>query len=197
MQYDPERLVKPLPPDPEAWRPIELPGSDLPAMVRWAMEDDEVEAAFGVRRDVFVREQGYTEEQEFDDAEPMALHVIAQLVPGCATTPGAARHLGAARLLLDSTEEPPIAYVSRLSVLKFARGKGLGRALVEFILEGAREMGCRRVRAGAQITALDFWERLGFHPTGEEYMDFHVPHEWTEKELWGPPGRPSPPETQI
>ena len=69
--------------------------------------------------------------------------------------------------------------------------------LVEFILEGAREMGCRRVRAGAQITALDFWERLGFHPTGEEYMDFHVPHEWTEKELWGPPGRPSPPETQI
>lgn len=147
------------------------------------MEEDEVEAAFGVRREVFVVEQGYTEEQEFDDSEPMALHVIAQLVPGCATTPGAARNLGAARLLLDSTDEPPMAYVSRLSVVKFARGMGLGRALVEFILEGAREIGCLRVRAGAQVTALDFWSRLGFHPTGKEYMDFHVPHEWTEREL--------------
>jgi len=40
-----------------------------------------------------------------------------------------------------------------------------------------------KARAGAQVTALDFWGRLGFHPTGEEYMDFHVPHEWTERRL--------------
>jgi predicted GNAT family N-acyltransferase len=183
MQYDPGRLVKPVPPDAGAFRPVDLPGGGLPAMVKWAMEEDDVEAAFGVRREVFVLEQGYTEEQEFDGAEAKALHVLAQLVPGCATTPGAARHLGAARLLLDATEDPPVAYVSRLSVLTFARGMGLGRAIVEFVLEGARGMGCTKARAGAQVTALDFWARLGFRPTGEEYMDFHVPHEWTERAL--------------
>lgn len=183
MMYDPDRLVKPVPGDPDAFRPISLPGGDLPAMVKWAIAEDDVEAAFGVRRKVFVDEQGYTEEQEFDAAEPVALHVLVQLVPGCATTPGAARNLGAARLLLDSTEDPPVAYVSRLSVLPFARRMGLGRAMVEFVLDGARDMGCVKARAGAQKTALDFWGRLGFDPTGEEYMDFHVPHEWTERRL--------------
>jgi GNAT superfamily N-acetyltransferase len=152
-------------------------------MVKWALEDEDVEAAFSVRRLVFVDEQGYTEEQEFDEAEALAAHVVAQLVPGCATTPGAARHLGAARLLLDASEDPPVAYVSRLSVLPFARRMGLGRAIAEFVLDGAREMGCVKARAGAQTTALEFWERLGFARTGEEYMDFHVPHEWTERRL--------------
>jgi ElaA protein len=183
MLYDPDRLVKPVARDPEAFRPVDLPGGDLPAMVKWAIDEDDVGHAFEIRREVFVKEQGYTEEQEFDEAEPLALHVLAQLVPGCATTPGAARHLGAARLLLDSTEDPPIAYVSRLSVLPFARRMGLGKSIVEFVLEGAKDMGCFKARAGAQKTALDFWARLGFRPTGEEYMDFHVPHEWTEKRL--------------
>ena len=183
MLYDPDRLVKPVPTDPEAFKPVNLPGGDLPAMIKWAIEDQDVDAAFDIRREVFVKEQGYTEEQEFDEAEPLALHVLAQLVPACATTPGAARHLGAARLLLDTTEDPPIAYVSRLSVVPFARRMGLGKAIVEFVLEGARDMGCVKVRAGSQKTALEFWRRLGFSPTGEEYMDFHVPHEWTENRL--------------
>jgi len=141
--YDPDRLVRPVPRDPEAFKPVDLPGGDLPAMVKWAIEDRDVEAAFDIRRQVFVEEQGYTEEQEFDEAEPLALHVLA----------------------------------------KFARRMGLGMAIVEFILEGAKDMGCVKARAGAQRTALDFWARLGFRPTGEEYMDFHVPHEWTERQL--------------
>jgi ElaA protein len=181
MLYDPDSLVKPVPVDQEAFKPVDLPGGDLPAMVKWAIEEEDVEAAFDIRREVFVKEQGYTEEQEFDEADPLALHVLAQLVPGCATTPGAARHLGAARLLLDASEDPPVAYVSRLVVQKFARRMGLGKAIVEFILDGAKDMGCVKARAGAQKTALDFWAGLGFRPTGEEYMDFHVPHEWTER----------------
>ena len=45
MMYNEEGLVKVEPPDPEAWRPVDLPGGDLPAMVKWAMSDAEVEAA--------------------------------------------------------------------------------------------------------------------------------------------------------
>jgi ElaA protein len=183
MLYDEEGLVKVDAPDPEAFVPIDLPGGDLPAMVQWAIADDDVEAAYEVRREVFVREQGYTEEQEFDAADSKALHALVQLVPGCATTPGLGRRLGTARLLVDATHDPPMAYVSRLSVMPHARRMGLGRALVEFLLEAARELGCGSARAGAQVTALEFWETLGFRPTGERYMDFHVPHEWTERTL--------------
>ncbi|MCK5252828.1 MAG: hypothetical protein KAQ96_07755, partial [Thermoplasmata archaeon] len=66
MLYDPDRLVKPVPTDPEAFKPVNLPGGDLPAMIKWAIEDQDVDAAFDIRREVFVKEQGYTEEQEFD-----------------------------------------------------------------------------------------------------------------------------------
>jgi predicted GNAT family N-acyltransferase len=183
MMYEEEGLVKVEPPDPEAFVPVDLPGGDLPAMVKWALSDAEVEAAYDVRREVFVREQGYTEEQEFDAADGKALHLICHLVPGCATTPGVARHLGTARLLVDASSDPPLAYVSRLSVLPFARRMGLGHAIVGFAVDAARVLGCARVRAGAQVTALGFWASLGFRPTGEEYMDFHIPHEWTELTL--------------
>lgn len=183
MRYDPDRLVKAEPADPGAYRALDLPSGDIPVLVVWALDGPSREAAFDVRRQVFVHEQGYTEEQEFDESEDVALHVLAHLVPTCATTPGASRNLGAARLLLDGSEDPPVAYVSRLSVLPFARRMGLGRAIVEFVLEGARAAGCVKARAGAQVTALEFWSRLGFHPTGEGYMDFHVPHEWAERRL--------------
>ncbi len=183
MKYDTGSLAMPSPPDPDAFRPFDMPGSDLPAMVKWVQSEDELGTAFGVRREVFVREQGYTEEQEFDEAEARALHAIATLVPGCATTPGAGRYLGTARLLVDSSDDPPTAYVSRVSVLPFARRMGVGRALVEFLVDAARDLGCGSARAGAQLTALDFWRSLGFEPTGERYMDFHVPHEWTERPL--------------
>jgi GNAT superfamily N-acetyltransferase len=183
LRYRAEDLLRVEPPDREALWPFDLPGSDLPAMVTWAGQGPEMGRAFGVRREVFVLEQGYTEEQEFDEAEGLALHAIAQLVPGCATTLGAGRTLGTARLLVDGSEDPPVAYVSRLSVLPHARRMGVGRNLVEFLLEAARLLGCGRARAGAQVTALEFWEVLGFRPTGERYMDFHVPHEWTERDL--------------
>ena len=109
----------------------------------------ELEAAFEVRREVFVREQGYTEEQEFDEAKGRALHALVMLVPGCATTPGAGRGLGTARLLVDNTTDPPVAFVSRVSVLPHARRMGVGRALVTFLLDAARQLGCPRARAGA------------------------------------------------
>ena len=73
-------------------------------------------AAFSVRRQVFVDEQGYTEEQEFDEAEPLAAHVLAQLVPACATTPGAARQ-PPFRLILPakSARRQSPAYTARRS----------------------------------------------------------------------------------
>ena len=183
MKYDKEALGRPEHPDRDALVHLELPGSELPAVVRWVTDDADLEAAFEVRRAVFVDEQGYTTEQEFDEAEGRALHAIVQLVPGCATTPGAARTLGTARLLVDATGEGPVALVSRVSVLPHARGLGVGQALVRFLMDAARQLGCARARAGAQTVALDFWRSLGFEPTGERYMDYHVPHEWTERRL--------------
>jgi GNAT superfamily N-acetyltransferase len=65
-----------------------------------------------------------------------------------------------------------------VSVLPPHRGRGVGSALVAFVVRNAVVMGPYVVRAGAQVRALGFWERLG-----DAYMDFHVPHEWMELRL--------------
>ena len=57
MRYEKGALGRPDHPEPDALVHLELPGSGPPAVVRWATGDADLEAAFGVRRKVFVDEQ--------------------------------------------------------------------------------------------------------------------------------------------
>ena len=145
--------------------------------VRLAVSEDDLETAFEVREAVFVEEQGYTEEQEFDPLDELARHAVATVEGGLG-----APIVGTARLLVDRAD-PEVAVIGRVAVLKESRRSGVGTALVRYMVDEARSLGAKRVRAGAQVAALGFWKRLGFVPTGERYMDFHVPHEWTELRL--------------
>jgi len=142
--------------------------------VRLAVSEDDLETAFEVRGAVFIEEQGYTEEQEFDPLDGLARHAVATVEGGLG-----APVVGTARLLIDEAD-PKVAIIGRVAVLKENRHAGVGTALVRYMVDEARSLGAERVRAGAQVAALGFWRGLGFVPTGERYMDFHVPHEWTE-----------------
>ncbi len=147
--------------------------------VRWAETPADREGAFAVRRAVFVEEQGYTMPQEFDDLDARAMHAVASLA---SDRPGV---VGTARLLLDRDGLGTVALIGRVSVLPHHRGRGVGRALVAFVVRNASVMGPYVMRAGAQVAAVGFWERMGFERTGDAYMDFHVPHEWMELRLDG------------
>ncbi len=142
--------------------------------VRWSESPVDVDAAFAVRRAVFMDEQGYTEEQEFDAADARAMHALA-LSDG--------EVVGTARLVLERDDLGAVAVLGRVAVLPPHRGRGIGGALVAFAVRNATVMGPYIVRAGAQVRALGFWQRLGFERTGDAYMDFHVPHEWMELRL--------------
>ena len=145
--------------------------------VRWAETPADREGAIAVRRAVFVGEQGYTEPQEFDELDARAMHAVASI--------GGARPqvVGTARLVLDRDGLGRVAHVGRVSVLPPHRGRGVGSALVAFVVRNAAMMGPYVVRAGAQVAAIGFWERMGFERTGDAYMDCHVPHEWMELRL--------------
>lgn len=147
--------------------------------VRWAETPADRESAFAVRRAVFVEEQGYTVPQEFDDLDARAMHAVASLA---GERPGV---VGTARLILDRDDFGTVAHIGRVSVLPPHRGRGVGSALVAFVVRNATMMGPYVMRAGAQVAAIGFWERIGFERTGDAYMDFHVPHEWMELRLDG------------
>lgn len=117
-----------------------------------------------LRRTVFIEEQGVSEADEVDDLDGQAIHILA-------TQDGVP--VGSARLLaMGDTGK-----VGRVCVLKSARGTGLGAALMHAVVAQFRAMpGIRRVKLGAQTHALAFYERLGFKPYGDVFLDAGIEH---------------------
>ena len=118
-----------------------------------------------VRRAVFVEEFGISESDELDGEEQECLHVLARARDGEA--------VGAARLRLVGDT----AKVERVCVLAAERAAGIGRALlITMIAEARRLDGLRQVKLGSMVTAMPFYEGLGFHAVGAEYQDVGLPH---------------------
>ena len=67
----------------------------------------------------------------------------------------------------------PEASLGRVVTAPEARGKGLGRQLMEEIL---RRMGEGPVRISAQKYLQPFYESLGFAGAGEDYLEDRIPH---------------------
>ncbi|MCZ8153258.1 MAG: GNAT family N-acetyltransferase [Rhodobacteraceae bacterium] len=116
-----------------------------------------------LRRVVFIEEQGVPEADEIDDKDDTALHLLA-------TEDGTP--VGSARLLLLGDT----GKIGRVCVLKSHRGTGLGAALIRAALTELRTQGVTTAKLGSQTHAIGFYERLGFTPTGPEYLDAGIPH---------------------
>ena len=56
------------------------------------------------------------------------------------------------------------------------RGQGLGRRLVGFAEDLAAERGFRDIEMSARVGARGFYERLGYHATGEAFLSVSIPH---------------------
>ncbi len=118
-----------------------------------------------LRRVVFIEEQGVPEADEIDDHDDDAFHLLL-------TEDGSP--LGSARLLLGDG----FVKIGRVCVLKQARGRGFGAALIRAALDVARTIpGTTKVTLGAQTRATEFYAALGFAPEGPEFLDAGIPHQ--------------------
>lgn len=137
------------------------------------------EGAHALRREVFIREQGFQE--EFDETDRTAWHLTlyqgAQAVACCRIFP----------------DGPGAWHVGRVAVRKRCRGQGLGAAVMEEAERAAAGMGARVMALSAQVQAAGFYEKLGYARQGGVYLDEHCPHVRMEKPLAGPaPGKSIP-----
>jgi GNAT superfamily N-acetyltransferase len=72
------------------------------------------------------------------------------------------------QLVISTAEGAPSAWVEDVVVREDLRGQGLGRALLESVLEWARAQGAVRAQLLADLDnapALAFYERVGWQPT--------------------------------
>ncbi len=71
----------------------------------------------------------------------------------------------------------------QMAVLNNLQGKGIGRALMMFAENIARDRGYRKIIMHARKTVSGFYERLGYKISSEEFKEVTIPHYVMEKNL--------------
>ncbi len=132
--------------------------------------DKQLEDAFQVRREVFVKEQGVPIELEIDDKEQDATHFIGYVED----KPIAASRV---RFVDDYVK------LERICIMKSVRGKHFGKDLVLFMESYAKEKNITKSKLHAQVYAIPFYEKLGYVVTSGEFDDAGIPHVSMKKEF--------------
>jgi len=71
----------------------------------------------------------------------------------------------------------------QMAVPKNMQGKGIGRALMIFAENIARDQGYKRLCMHARRSAIGFYEKLGYAVSGDEFVEVTIPHFTMEKSL--------------
>ena len=136
----------------------------------------ELDEVYALRHEVFVVGQGVPVEIERDELDATADHALARsegvLVGTGRLVRGRIDEDG--RLVPGSRDA--VGTVGRMAVGQAARGTGTGRALLDLLVARAAEVGLPEVELHAQVHALGFYERAGFAPFGEVYLEAGIEH---------------------
>jgi ribosomal protein S18 acetylase RimI-like enzyme len=80
-------------------------------------------------------------------------------------------------------EQPGTVRLRQMAVLNDLQGKGIGRALMNFAENLARDRGYRILRMHARVNAVGFYEKVGYKVHGEQFVEVTIPHYVMEKQL--------------
>lgn len=122
------------------------------------------QAAWAIRKQVFIEEQGVPEEMELDEFDLTAQHALAYLDSRC---------IGTARLI---TLPGSIGRIGRMAVLPAHRGTGIGGQLLGALIDQGKSLGITHFELHAQLSAIPFYERWGFIAQGDIYEEAGIAH---------------------
>ena len=80
-------------------------------------------------------------------------------------------------------EDPQTVRLRQMAVINDLQGKGIGRALMQFAENLARDRGYQKITMHARKNAMGFYEKLGYQKVGKEFSEITIPHYVMEKEL--------------
>jgi YbgC/YbaW family acyl-CoA thioester hydrolase len=121
--------------------------------------------AGALRTEVFVEEQGVSQDLEWDEFDARSLHAVLRNRMGLAVATGR---------LLPAVEG--VSKIGRMAVKKQLRGLKLGDHVLQGLLEAAQKRGDKQVVLHAQCTAERFYQRQGFTRRGEVFQEADMDH---------------------
>ncbi|MEQ7680576.1 GNAT family N-acetyltransferase [Bacillus ayatagriensis] len=120
--------------------------------------------AFFVRKEVFVKEQHVPEEEEIDQFEDTSEHIVIY---------DGGQPVGAGRWRLKDGH----GKLERICVMKSHRSLGVGAIIMQVLEKAAAAKGAGSFILHAQTQAVPFYEKQGYRVTsGEEFLDAGIPH---------------------
>jgi len=128
------------------------------AIVSWSDKQAELTS---VRRAVFIEEQNVPGSIELDGKDSDCFHVLASDKKG--------RPVGTARM--DGKGK-----IGRMAVLHDYRRRGIGRKMIQALMDYGRKNAITDFHLSAQITAIGFYNKMGFEPYGEEFIEAAIMH---------------------
>lgn len=88
--------------------------------------------------------------------------------------------LGCAMLVEEKSD---VVKLRQMAVLNYVQGKGIGRALMQFAENLARDHGYKILTMHARKNAVGFYEKMGYRVKGNEFLEVSIPHYEMEKAL--------------
>ncbi|HKH63569.1 MAG TPA: GNAT family N-acetyltransferase [Flavitalea sp.] len=79
--------------------------------------------------------------------------------------------------------DPSTVRLRQMAVLNNLQGKGIGRALMQFAENIARDRGFKKIIMHARKSAAGFYEKLGYQVCSDEFEEVTLPHYEMEKKL--------------
>jgi putative N-acetyltransferase (TIGR04045 family) len=135
-----------------------------------AETEEELEKAYSVRHEIFVKEQGLFAGSDRDEFDSRAIHIIALLY---------GEVIGTVRIY---EREENVWFGSRLAVLKPFRGR-VGKVLIEKAKELVKKKKAKRFMAYIQLPNIPFFRRHRWKSVGD-IIDYHgTPHQLMETQL--------------
>jgi predicted GNAT family N-acyltransferase len=129
-----------------------------------------MEQAWAIRRIVFIEEQHVPEEVEMDEDDAHAFHALAL---------DGGKPVGCGRMVAHDG----YVKIGRMAVLSERRGEGIGRSILHFLMERAKQQGFGRAILHAQLTAEGFYLKNGYIPDGEVFEEAGIMHRRMFREL--------------
>jgi ribosomal protein S18 acetylase RimI-like enzyme len=80
-------------------------------------------------------------------------------------------------------EDPQTVRLRQMAVLNDLQGKGIGKALMNFAENLARDRGYKKITMHARKNAIGFYEKMGYRQVGNEFQEITIPHYVMEKQL--------------
>ena len=134
----------------------------------WDKKDACYEDALAIRKAVFIGEQGIDPRLELDGTDEDKMHYVGY-VDGQPVTTARIDMLAGNRVKIQ-----------RVATVASARQHGYAGELIKSIIADGQRSEVAHIELDAQLTALPFYQELGFVPVGEPFEEAGIQHRTVE-----------------